>query len=684
MLSEQSDPPQQPPTFSVWVTDSALQATIGKDQQNDHSNANEPIGRKIVMQPSAEYLSGVDQLPAGIAPVRRQYQKVTSKPSRLESTEEVKRDRDQVDSTPETTNLPTKLKRSKPDEADVVTIVQETGDRPFLKKKERQRRGQNKNRKEEMKQFRGETKGNALCKALIISGECTKGDACPYLHDRQVYLASKTPDLGERCVHFDTFGRCPYDIACRFHKAHTDAQGQPIVNEALANNPPINTLNKLTQDYTFAIRKRQVETPRSETFIRVMHREMDRNRKQQECITKEKNQAGSPADEPASFTAPVAESTSPEQLADTDALLRLAPREKKRLDFRDKLYLAPLTTVGNLPFRRLCKEFGVDITCGEMAMAINLVQGQKTEFSHLKRHVSEDFFGVQLCGCKPEVMARAAEMINSQFQVDFVDINLGCPIDAVYKSGAGSGLLESPNKLRRMVQGLDYVLDCPVTVKIRTGIYPHNLVAHKLLPKFELWNCALATLHGRTRAQRYTRLADWDYVGKCQQSVDRMPLFGNGDILSWSDYYEKKEHSGVAGIMIGRGALIKPWLFEEIKQRRDWDISSRERLDILRKYCSYGLEHWGSDDLGINQTRRFLCEWMSFLCRYIPVGLLEVLPQKINERPPPFYGRDELETLMSSSDSQDWVKISEILLGPAPESFKFIPKHKSNSYEVQG
>ena len=85
--------------------------------------------------------------------------------------------------------------------------------------------------------------------------------------------------------------------------------------------------------------------------------------------------------------------------------------------------------------------------------------------------------------------------------------------------------------------------------------------------------------------------------------------------MSQSEYYQKKEMSGVDTILLGRGPLIKPWLFTEIKERRDWDISSGERLDILRKYCQYGLEHFGSDSDGVDKTRRFLLEWMSFLYR---------------------------------------------------------------------
>ncbi|CAG8686669.1 8841_t:CDS:2, partial [Scutellospora calospora] len=163
--------------------------------------------------------------------------------------------------------------------------------------------------------------------------------------------------------------------------------------------------------------------------------------------------------------------------------------------------------------------------------------------------------------------------------------------------GGGTALLRQDGRLGKILRGMNRVTDIPITVKLRTGIQDDIPVAHKLLPKFESWGVSMATLHGRSRQQRYTKLADWKYISKVSYTVNEMPLFGNGDVLGYTDYYEHLEKHHVDGIMIARGALIKPWIFDETKSKRHLDISSKERLDILKKFCNYGMEHWGSDSI---------------------------------------------------------------------------------------
>jgi tRNA-dihydrouridine synthase 3 len=193
-------------------------------------------------------------------------------------------------------------------------------------------------------------------------------------------------------------------------------------------------------------------------------------------------------------------------------------------------------------------------------------------------------------------------------------------------------------------------------------------------------------VHGRSRLQRYQRLANWEYISSVATSQSdeypKIPLIGNGDIFSFEDYEEKMTREGISKTaMLARGALIKPWLPTEIKERRHWDISASERFDILKDFVKFGLEHWGSDQQGVNNTRRFLLEWLSFLHRYVPVGLLEVIPQQMNQRPPThLQGRNDLETLFMSQHSADWINISEMLLGPVPEAFRFTPKHIASGY----
>ncbi|SPO25177.1 related to DUS3 - member of dihydrouridine synthase family [Ustilago trichophora] len=383
-------------------------------------------------------------------------------------------------------------------------------------------------------------------------------------------------------------------------------------------------------------------------------------------------------------------------------LARIRPTEKRRLNWKNQLYLAPLTTTGNLPFRRICSSFGSDIHCGEMGLAESFLHGNASEWSLVRRHSSERIFGTQLCGGKPDLLVPVAEALKREIGdgLDFVDINCGCPIDLVYNKGAGSALLDHPSKLSKIVRGMNAVLgDTPLTIKLRTGTGAKQ-TTHKLFAKLQTeWGASAATLHGRSRKQRYKNDADWSYISHCADTLRSsvrewneesrhadeaemvpIPIFGNGDVFSWQDYYERMERTSVDGEMIARGALIKPWLFSEIKERRDWDISSRERLDMMRQFAEYGLSHWGSDTHGVNTTRRFMCEMMSFTHRYVPTGLLEFLPSRLNDRPPLFRGRDELETLLASGKSEDWVKVSEMFLGKAPEEWSFTPKHKSSSY----
>lgn len=502
-----------------------------------------------------------------------------------------------------------------------------------------------------------------LCQTVSMGNECTR-DECKYSHDIDEYLALKGPDIGDSCPVFALLGKCRYGLKCRFAMSHTDEQKKPIEKpETHEEHEFVKNLKNMDQ----------LKEIRSKTYL-LSDQVKEWWQKRNSRVHGSQEQVE------------LAENKDDSEFEDR-VKLRLC--EKKKIDFRGKTYLAPLTTVGNLPFRRICKGFGVDITCSEMALGRELLNGKTSEWALTRRHASEDFFGIQVACNFPDSYARCVQMLSEHVDADFIDLNLGCPVDTIMKTGCGSALMERKTKLRAMILGAQHVTSLPITVKLRTGVRHNTLVAPKFVPMFSELGVSAVTLHGRTTEQRYTKMADWDIIAQCSalaaghHSLQTTPaFFGNGDVFSPQDYYTHLEAiPSLAGIMIGRGALIKPWIFQEIKERKIWDISSRERLDILKDYAQFGLEHWGSDTIGVNNTRRYLCEWLSYLYRYVPVGLLEVLPQRLNERPDVFKGRDELETLMASDNVSDWIKLTELVLGPAPESFSFIPKHKSNSYE---
>uniref|UniRef100_A0A673KX19 tRNA-dihydrouridine(47) synthase [NAD(P)(+)] n=1 Tax=Sinocyclocheilus rhinocerous TaxID=307959 RepID=A0A673KX19_9TELE len=542
--------------------------------------------------------------------------------------------------------------------------------------KKKKKRGQNKSRPHVKPQSYEDRR---LCPSIVQERDtkCFYGEKCRFLHDASEYMSTKAADLSDQCYLFNSFGWCQYGVTCRFAKAHTSPELKNLRNQDLCRRSTDTVRNLLDKELQRRLRKKQERFPGAEAYLKTV------SRGEKPASNREENLSGAGHTQ---FIVKLLTALPPSlriftvgPITDAD-IIKLRPCEKKQVDFRDKLYLAPLTTCGNLPFRRVCKRFGADITCGEMAMCTNLLQGQTSEWALLKRHASEDLFGVQLEGCFPDTMTRCAELLNQNIDVDFVDINSGCPIDLVYKKGGGCGLMTRTSKFEQIVRGMNSVLDVPLTVKIRTGVQQNCSIAHKLIPEMKKWGVSLITLHGRSREQRYTKSADWEYIDTCSKLAAPVPLFGNGDILSYEDAMKARE-TGVSGIMVARGALIKPWLFTEIKENRHWDISSGERLDILRDFTNYGLEHWGSDTQGVEKTRSFLLEWLSFLCRYIPVGLLERVPQKINERPPFYMGRDYMESLMASQHVDDWIQISLMLLNLLIHVYVFFVSYYAFAYE---
>ena len=452
--------------------------------------------------------------------------------------------------------------------------------------------------------------------------------------------------------------KCPFGVRCRFESSHaklTKMKSEHQVEFAV---------NLLDDSMQKRLRKNEYPFPRSDSELRAANLEL-------KCL---------------SFAQKAKVDRRQGYLGASEPGGAHKREHGTRLSFKHKIYVAPLTTVGNLPFRRICTDLGADITVSEMAMASNLLKGDRKEWALLRRHPSEKCFGIQVCGGYPDLMSRCAELIDNEISCDFIDVNMGCPIDGVCAKGAGSSLMRDTDRLKNVVRTMTGVSSTPVTIKLRMGYFddPSRYVAHDIIPRAKKWGAFAATLHGRTREQRYSRLADWSYIHRCADVAvaNDLPLIGNGDVYTYEDYNAQVADSKLATCMIGRGAIIKPWLMTEIKEQRHWDISASERLEFFKTFCRYGLEHWGSDSMGVEKTRRYLLEWMSYTHRYVPIGLLERnVVSKLHLRPMRYIGRSDLETKLASDKLEDWLDLSEICgLGKPDSSFKFVPKHVSNSY----
>ena len=278
--------------------------------------------------------------------------------------------------------------------------------------------------------------------------------------------------------------------------------------------------------------------------------------------------------------------------------------------------LAPLTRGGNLPFRRLCVEFGARITTSEMAYSRQVVRGSRTELALLRRHASEPCFGVQLAASNPDD-AVAAGAIAVERGAAFVDVNAGCPIHDTIKRGMGATLLQRPAALARIVAALRAALPVPITVKLRSGWHEDQVNASEVAQRLEEAGAHALTLHARTREQRYTRAADWDLIARLVRERS-IPIVGNGDVLTHYEARDRRAQSGCAAVMVARGALIKPWLFREIAEDREWLPTATERVAVYFRFVQLAKEHFRDDAKGRKSAMYFLPWHFDFFCRYRP------------------------------------------------------------------
>jgi tRNA-dihydrouridine synthase 3 len=587
-------------------------------------------------------------------------------------------------------------------------------------KKDKKQKGQNTSRT-----FGSSHDKLPLCGTRAHSNEfsapdCRFGKNCKFEHDLRKYLKEgRRGDLDTfngQCPVYEVKGYCHLGWKCRFADSHSeertteDGRQELVLREDPERKAKFKDLeedevavvNILPKDVRFGLSRRKIGTPRSDQYL--------------EWINNNKDVERDLFDAHHGDTDGLKEEKEARRAEYKEAPFR--PSEKRRLYYGPETpVLAPLTTQGNLPYRRLCVDLGCQVTWSEMAMGLPLIQGERGEWALMKAHESEiaaprfqskgtivqgydnatDLrFGAQIAANKPWLANKAVEVLTDHCpKLRAIDLNCGCPINLVCETGSGSALLDNEAKLENILRGMNYVSkEVPITVKVRMGTKDANPTAQKLIKRLVLGGyeaiesgkgtsgVAAITLHGRSKQQRYSKSANWSYIAECSTLIKKLKkeqdaqvdtaaeadprdlangghvyFVGNGDCYSHEDYYDHMNNAQVDSVMIGRGALIKPWIFEEIEKGQYLDKSATERLAYIEKFAKYGMQTWGSDELGIGTTRRFLLEWLSFAHRYVPVGLLEHLPPNIQDRPPRFRGRNDLETLMASEHYMDWIKL---------------------------
>jgi tRNA-dihydrouridine synthase B len=273
------------------------------------------------------------------------------------------------------------------------------------------------------------------------------------------------------------------------------------------------------------------------------------------------------------------------------------------------LVLAPMAGITDLPFRMICKELGAGLVFSEMVSVEALIREHKRTHGMLHTSPAEKPVVFQIFGSKPASMAEAAHIV-SQGEADFIDINMGCPVPKIIKSGAGSALLRDLGLAKEIMSAVVKASKVPVTIKVRLGWDAKNIVAIDIAQAAESIGVAAITVHGRTKVQGFSGHADWSMIKQVKDSVG-IPVIGNGDVRSAQDAKSMIDETGCNGVMIGRAIQGNPWIFREAKQYLETGVlpehpTLEERQRIMLRHLRDMVRLLGAD-IGVREMRKHLC-----------------------------------------------------------------------------
>ncbi len=278
------------------------------------------------------------------------------------------------------------------------------------------------------------------------------------------------------------------------------------------------------------------------------------------------------------------------------------------------LFLAPMEDVTYMSFRRMCKKFGADVMYTEFVSSEALVRDVKKTREKMVLYDFDRPAAVQIYGHNIDAMVRAAQ-VAEEVQPDFIDLNFGCPMKKIIRHGAGAALLKELPKMQQMAAAVVKAVNLPVTAKTRLGWSEADKPIVEAALRLQDAGIAALAIHGRTRSQLYTGAADWTLIGEVKNHPQiRIPIIGNGDITSGEKAKTLQEQTGVDALMIGRPAIGRPWIFQEIKHY----LQTGEKLPApnvteivqnVREQLQLNLEWKENERAGILMMRRHFAKY---------------------------------------------------------------------------